>query len=428
MLGMWSLALPAWFDWARSDWAWSDWAWSDWIGSDWNGPAGIPTGWIGWGLAAVGLAVTIVALRGRATAYPVCRRCRHPAPAAARGIAASGGQPEDPHEATQKDPPPSTCSECGAPFRTPRDLTQRVRHPQIASFALIITILGAALGLGNGGWTTIGKAVLPRYRVGNTQTFDSMRVRILTPRWSDDFADDIVEVEIAGTLVYRTAMLHPSVGLATIPARAAADPTEHPGAQSDADTLLWIRSDTGGSGGYSTTYCFRTEPDGVFLPFVTLANGLFEGDAWRQPDVTYRYWLTSGAASPVPSLRARPTEAGLEFLPPAAAEGPSAAELAAIVRTVSDIAVDAHAQDLMLGPTLRGFLDLVYAGRAEEAWTLLADCWNAGLSRLAASGSVADFPRSREALETMLMQRMATSPYHDELLRRNNGSIARPDR
>ena len=422
MLGTWSLALPAWFD-----WRWSDWSW----------PAEIPTGWAGWGLAAIGLTATIVALRGRVTPYLVCRRCRHPAPPpGARGIGAStvhhvhhpSDHPKDHPKDYPKDHPPSTCSECGAHLRTSRDLTQRVRYPQIALIGLISTVLGAALGLGNGGWTAIGKAILPRYRVGSTQMIDIAHVRILTPRWSDDFADDIVEVEIAGTLVYRTAMLHPSAGLATLPARVPADSTASPGSEPGRDTLLWIRSDTGGSGGYSTTYCFRAEPDGVFLPFATLADGVFEGDAWRQPDVTYRYWLTSGAASPVPTLRARPTEAGLEFLAPTAGDGPSAAELAAIVQTVSDVAVDAHTQDLMLGPTLRGFLDLVYAGRAEEAWTLLADCWNAGLSRLAASGSVADFPRSREALESMLMQKMASSPYHAELLRRNNGSIARPDR
>jgi hypothetical protein len=360
--------------------------------------------WFGWSLALVGALITVWAFRGRPSAHPLCRRCRHTVrPGTTLGTA---------------------CTECGAVFRTPRDLAQRLRHPKIGYIGLFVTAAGALAGLGNEGWRTIGKAVLPRYQVDSTQTLGPATVRVLIPRWSDDLSEDIVEVRIGGSLVYRTSMLHPSAGMATL----AAEHPAAPGEESAPQPLFWLRSDTGGSGGYSTTYCFTVADGGAFTPFATLSNGVFEGDHWRQPDVTYRYWLTSGAASPVPTLRARPTEGGLRFLPPTADDAPTADTLAATLRTLADTAADERARDLMLGPTLDGFLDLVYAGRAEDAWTFLRDCWDAGLSRLAANGAVAEFPRSREALESMLMLKMSESPYHAELLRRNNGSIARPDR
>lgn len=168
---------------------------------------------------------------------------------------------------------------------------------------------------------------------------------IFSPRWSDDDFEGLVEVSIGGRSVYGSRMLHPSVGEFLL-----APPT----------ASLWIRSDTGGSGGYSTTYLFNPDADGAFLPVAVLENGSFQAGVWVQPDVTYRYWLTAGVASPVPVLRALPCQTGLRFLDPTAADAPSAEQLSALKSSIANTAVeDGFSRDLILAPTLRGFLDLV---------------------------------------------------------------------
>jgi hypothetical protein len=207
----------------------------------------------------------------------------------------------------------------------------------------------------------------------------------------------------------------------------------------DATRYVWIRSDSGGSGGFSTTYLFQTSNDDEFLPAALLDNGVFVSAApgsdrsvWRQADLSYRYWITSGAGSPTPTLEAVPREIPgghqIRFLDPAPNAGPTAEQLGTALDRLRDASANATDSERILSSTLRPFLDLVYAGRAPDAWRFLDDAFDARLASLLESGAVSDLPRSREAFRAVLHEQMQRSPFHQELLRRNGGSIAPRDR
>jgi len=71
------------------------------------------------------------------------------------------------------------------------------------------------------------------------------------------------------------------------------------------------------------------------------------------------------------------------------------------------------------------YLDLI---KAPQAWAFLDRCHDAGLARLLASGAVSDLPRSREAFRSALLHKVSESPYYDDVLRFNGGSIEPPER
>ncbi len=350
----------------------------------------------GWMLLIFG-AVFLATLWRQRRHPPRCRRCAH--------------QLVPDHD-NQHDPVGETCPECGLQLRSRRDVRTSANSPLKQSIGLLICFLGASLCIGSAYGNSIIKLVLPRYKVESTYVFASSTVTIFSPRWSDDDFEGLVEVSIGGRTVYRSRMLHPSAGEFFLTPPTAS---------------LWIRSDTGGSGGYSTTYLFNPDADGAFLPIAVLENGSFQAGVWVQPDVTYRYWLTAGVASPVPVLRAHACQTGLRFLDPTAADAPSTEQLSALKSSIANTAVeDGFSRDLILAPTLRGFLDLVYAGRATDGWLFFRECYDLGLERLHKSGRAGDLPRSRTAFESMLLAHMGTSPYFGELIRRNRGSIAPP--
>jgi len=289
----------------------------------------------------------------------------------------------------------------------------------IGLIGLILALTLTGFGLGNKGLDLLLHWILPRYKVETTQQLAGAVVRISSPRWPEEDFLDLVEVMVDGAVCFRATVEHPSSGEVRIAGPNA--------------PLLWIRSTSSGSGGYSTTWLFRSGGmAGGVVPVGVLENGVFEGSTWVQPDVTYRYWLTSSAASPTPVLRARidPEASGpakpLVFLEADAPPSPSA--LAELKATVAATEPSVHAADPILGAALRGFLDLVYAGHAREAWMFFRECYDGGIGRLVESGFVADLPRSREAFESVLVERMRQSPYYNELLRRNGGSIGPPER
>jgi len=295
--------------------------------------------------------------------------------------------------------------------------------PLIASLGLVFLLFGIAFGIGNAGRVAVLKAITPRYVVVSTTKFGSTAVRILDPLWEDDFGSRI-EVEVGGKLAYQSDMLHPSVGEVTLP-----------GGESGSLRLLWIQSNSGGSGGYTDTYLF-SGLDGAgassFLPFAVLQNGVFttrgeEGRVvWLQPDITYRYVWTSGAGSPVPTLDAIPTPAGLSFLDPPPGSGPKPSELEAIKARISSVPLDATAHGIVVAEVLQGFFNLVYAGRGAEAWGFFRECYRIGIARVEADPSFKEPPRSCEQWERELSDTMAKSPFWAEVLRINGGSLRPP--
>jgi len=233
-----------------------------------------------------------------------------------------------------------------------------------------------------------------------------------------------VEVLLDGRVCYRVRLMHPTVGEVRIPLPESMTATLSPGEQqANAIDFLWITESPGGSGGYTTTYLFEPPTTGDLLPVARLENGLFQGNRWVQPDVTFRYWMTSGAGSPTPLLTGVPTAEGVHWLDPAAGEGPTADELARLRSTIASAAPGDASRDTFVAPALRGFLDLIYAGRASEAWRFLDACFDAGLARYLESDATADVPRSREAFRGVLIEKLKTSPFFGEVLRRNGGSI-----
>jgi hypothetical protein len=274
------------------------------------------------------------------------------------------------------------------------------------------------------------RQILTRYKVTKTQTIGTLTILIAEPRWSDDTGLPVVEVSRSGQTVFRSAMSYPTAGeVLSATADDRDDPTRY----------VWIRSDSGGSGGFSTTYLFQTSADDEFLPAAILENGLFvpaalgsERSVWRQADLTYRYWITSGAGSPTPTLEAVPRQIPgghqIRFLDPDPGGGPSVEALRAVLTRLREASPNATDSELILSNTLRPFLDLVYAGRAPDAWRFLDDAFDARLASLLESGAVSDLPRSREAFRAVLHEQMQRSPFHQELLRRNGGSITPRDR
>jgi hypothetical protein len=254
----------------------------------------------------------------------------------------------------------------------------------------------------------------------------------------------MVEVAQKGQVVLRSTFMHPVVGAAEIRQPGCSDPAQ----------ALWIRSTSSGTLGDSETAVFLVDlgsQDGstnaphapFFRPYAVCLNGAFvKADPadelpsiWRVVDLSYSYWLTSGARRPLPTLDGSPGPDGLAWHDPKPSDGPDAARLASARARIRELASSANptpasesdaaaAVDEALGLALSAFLELAYAGRAPEAWSFLADVFDDGLGVLIASPSVADVPRSREALERALLEQMLQSPFADELRRRNRGSIA----
>jgi len=303
---------------------------------------------------------------------------------------------------------------------------------------------GVALWLWNGAASGLARLVLPAYKVKSTYTSHGFDLQVSVPRWPDDFGFPRVEIKSANRTMFATEMPYPTLGSATI------EVAPQDGQQTQ---VLWIRSDSGGSLGDSITYVFDAwEPEegtseiGTLLPAAVLHNGIFEVDGnlgssdptqihrWKQFDLSYRYWLTTGVNSPTPVLFAhlrRGSSEQLQWIAPTPSDAPSAATLAsarervrALAQPDPNAAPIATARDQALGAVLKPFLDLVYAGQSDAAWRFLHASLDDGLGTLLASAEGSDLPRSREALETVLMQAINASPFIGEILRRNGGSIA----
>ena len=363
-------------------------------------------------------AAAIAAFRGRALAGPACRRCGHAV--APDSVSTVIGR---------------ACAECGAAWTSQKDIQARHRRPLVGSIALTVGLLGLGFGIGDTGRTLVLKQVLPEYRVEATQTVAQTTVRVLRSRWPDSVSPPIVEVLLRGHLAYRSACWYPTFGSFDLDIRRLGGQPPIP--------CIWICENFGGSGGQSCTTVFAIElgdsADGL-RPFAFLHNGSFERDVWVQYDDSYRYWLTSGAGSPMPKLRGvleSPFEGNdsagggtgpLRFLEPGPSDAPTPAELEAHLAVIRSSEPTATASDAILSATLRGFLGLVYAGRSAEAWRFLDACLDAGLRPLLESGAVSDLPRSREGFQGVLLERMRRSPFLPELLRRNGGSISPTDR
>ncbi|MFM7261594.1 MAG: hypothetical protein ACKO3W_13425 [bacterium] len=181
------------------------------------------------------------------------------------------------------------------------------------------------------------------------------------------------------------------------------------------------------------------QPD--FLPYAILSEGAFEKsdpgqsepDVWVAYDINYAYWLTTGANSPSVALRGTPTPSGIVWLDPDPSDAPDQARLDSVrakLRALAQAsATEAHngfASDNALGLVLDPFIELVYAGRASDAWSFLRACYVDGLGTLTIESPRAEVPRSLEALEGALVEQMQRSKFIDEVLRRNRGSIVPP--
>lgn len=369
--------------------------------------------WLALSVSIAGAVVAWLGFRGRRADGPLCPKCLYPL----QGIPRSSGQLS------------GTCPECGCTIDGETRPKNRLPGGYKRSVGLILIALSLTLWLWNGAWMGFARATLPRYVVTSTQKIAELEVRVLAPRWPDDPSVDVVEVDQAGSIVFRAEVIHPSVGPCTVESAMSGDPVQ----------ALWIRSDSGGTNRYSETYVFRPTLSGI-IPAAVLTNGLFkvlpdvggerQCSIWIQPDLTYRYWLTSGVSSPVPVVRGVVVEAsGVRWFETDPELIPTDGQLAAAldrVRTEAANTTASYAADHALGAALGPFLDLVYAGQAERAWSFLRECDAAGLGEVLRRGSLSDAPRSLEALEITLRAQITQSPFSDLVLRRNGGSIDPP--
>ncbi|MFM7052673.1 MAG: hypothetical protein ACKOYN_11175 [Planctomycetota bacterium] len=269
------------------------------------------------------------------------------------------------------------------------------------------------------------RLVLPHTKVETTQTLLDFEISILRARWKDGPPLPIVEVRQLGTVVFRAEMTFPSTGTASIESSLS----------SDAFDAIWIRRDSGGTDRRAETYLFRSTLVGL-LPAAVLPTGFFEANpaselsTWVQPDLTYRYWITSGASSPVPAIRGTVVENhGVRWFESEPERAPTPQQLETALAKVRENAAnttESYAADTALGAALAPFLDLVYAGQAPQAWRFLRDCDAAGLGEVLRRGTLADAPRSLDALEVALREMIGRSPFIDLILRRNGGSIDPP--
>ena len=378
---------------------------------------------LGWVTVVAGAGLVVLGNRGLRAAQPFCARCWHPIHPGGAVV----GQ---------------VCVECGTAFGRATDIATRYRRPMFKWIGLILTLVGATLCIGLERRIAVLKRILPLTKVESTQTLGLCEVTIYAPCWPSDASERRIEVRLDGNVVYATNAFYPSAGLASFERVLTEGNSFGDGKLRD---LLWVRFDSGGSGGFSDTYFFEAEPGGEFLPAAITHNGSlegarsddwFDGSVWRQTDLSYRYRWTSGFAGPQPTLRGIPGDDGLMFLTPLPAEAPTAEQLAQLRATVANAPLDAGARDTILGATLSGFFDLVYSGRAVDAWVFFRGCFNDGIARLIAdakpegedSGGFREeqLPRTREAWEAMLLEAMLESEFIVELQGRNGGSIAPP--
>jgi hypothetical protein len=360
--------------------------------------------WSGWLAVVVGLGLAVVGLRGRALPRPVCRRCSYP-------FERSDGLVG------------RVCSECGAAIKSQKDLKSTIRRASLGFFGLFLTLTGLWFGVGGEARTRVLKLVTPRYRVEKTLNIKSSTVHLLRPVWSDD-SGSRVEVEVGGRLAYQSDIWNPDAGGLNIDSEGL--PVE----------ALWIRANSGGSAGFSTTYVFSVDGDpgrSGLLPVAVLENGWFEtteadGRAiWIQPDLTYRYVWTSGVASPVPILRAElSVSGGLAFLDSPPGSGPTPSELDAARAEIASLPIDEFARDRVVGLALKPFFQLVYVGRANEAWEFFRSCYAVGIARVDADPQFASERRTLEAWEEDLLARMHESAFRAEIERINGGSLELP--
>jgi hypothetical protein len=354
--------------------------------------------WLGWLGAILGAVLAVWGFVGVRKRPGHCRRCCHPIPPS---IQTPGG----------------VCLECGYAFRRVKDTIHNQASITKGLFGLVIALGGIAFGLGDRGRMRVMQVLTPPYKAISTQSWGGVSVVIREARWPQLEPDrqELVEVLIEGERAWRVELENPTAG------------TLEPPVGRGFPERLWIREQTSGSGGFSTTYVFDVSL-GQLRPLLVLDNGAFEGATWLQPDFSYRYWITSGADSPVPYLRGQIRTDRLVFIDPAADAAPSQTRLDGLVESIRGLEPSATSSGSILGASLRGFLDLLYAGKAPQAWAFLDRCHDAGLARLLASGAVSDLPRSREAFRSALLHKVSESPYYDDVLRFNGGSIEPPER
>jgi len=331
--------------------------------------------------------------------------------------------------------PDAKCPECGATLQAAGGVRKERPSVFMKLIGLVLCAGGVGFWLWNGAFSGLARLALPRFVVKETHTIHGCEVFISQPRWREDMALPRVEVRVAHRTVFTSTISHPSAGGARVRDPFCDDPVP----------LLWIRSDSGGSLGLSQTFIFQPgtgeegQPD--FLPYAILSEGAFaksdpeqsEPDVWVAYDINYAYWLTTGANSPSVALRGTPTPSGIVWLDPDPSDAPDQArldsvraKLRALAQASATEAPNGFASDNALGLVLDPFIELVYAGRASDAWSFLRACYVDGLGTLTIESPRAEVPRSLEALEGALVEQMQRSKFIDEVLRRNRGSIAPP--
>lgn len=375
--------------------------------------------WLAVALVALGVIGFTLGRKGWRSERLLCGRCFHALAVTER----TGLRPD------------AKCPECGANLQATGGVRRERPSVLLKSIGLVLCVSGVSFWLWNGAFNGLARLVLPRYVVKETHTIHGCEVVISQPRWREDLALPRVEVRLAHRTVFTSTMSHPSAGGARVRDPFCDDPVP----------LLWIRSDSGGSLGLSQTFIFQPgadeegQPD--FLPYAILSEGAFaksdperpEPDVWVAYDINYAYWLTTGANSPSVALRGTPTPSGIAWLDPDPSDAPDQARLDGVrvkLRTLATAPrTDAPASmvsDEALGLVLDPFIELVYAGRAQEAWAFLRAAYADGLGTVTIESPRAEVPRSLEALEGALVEQMQRSKFIDEVLRRNRGSIAPP--
>jgi len=326
-------------------------------------------------------------------------------------------------------PPNAPCPECGHASPLARRSSSRRRLlPLLTSLPLAAAAL--FLLAGKDRLITWAYRLLPAWRTesrlaaGASGEFEVITLANRRPDWSG--VPRCIEVLRSGQRIFRMEAFYPQVGTYQAP------PTVQfpPGLGTTLDLTgdgapdLWISDPSPGTGAIATQYLFRLDPSAstasitpqAIIPYVGWfvdenKDGLYE---FHAVDRTFAYWWTPGFNSPYPTAILAWKEDHYEAdgtLMRARTDGPDAAAIAA-----ATLAATSNTEPdfgLWVGTPLQTALDLIYRGRAQEAFDFLRSIWP---QRFNTQKSAA------QAIQE-ITQHLKTSPFAHAILEANRGQL-----
>jgi hypothetical protein len=271
---------------------------------------------------------------------------------------------------------------------------------------LLVLVVGIGFAGGDATKALARRMLVPRWGIEVIGHAAGYRVELHAPR-DDEVAMGrrVVVVAPDGTTALSMQQFYPTFGIDG----GAGDDTPGFGKDIDGDRVpdLVIHCDSGGSGGYFTTYVFGLDHEGI-TPSAILENlkieasddGTFRAVGF---DSTLRYRVAANAASPHPLIVMRPA-GGRWHLDREAmkANAPDQATIDAAIQELEMVAPDRTDYGAWQAPVLRIMAQFLYAGHTAEARDFLRRYWRAA-------------PLDLDKVERDLHDAFKESPYAGEL-------------